>query len=137
MATEVEVIYSGNLYCELTHKESGVVIQTNAPKDNAGEGKSFSPTDLVGAALGACILTVMGIYARNNDLKIEGAKITVIKHMVAEPVRRIGKLEVNLNMPAGVPVEKRPILERVAHTCPVHQSLHPEIEINWQITYPD
>lgn len=137
MATEVEIIYTGKLHCELTHKDSGAMITTDAPKDNAGEGKQFSPTDLVGAALGSCILTTMGIYSRNTDIKLEGAKVNVVKHMVSEPVRRIGKLEVSVQMPAGIPQEKRAALDRVAHTCPVHKSLNPEIELIFDIGYPD
>lgn len=137
MATEIEVLYTGDLYCELTHKDSGAVIKTNAPKDNNGDGNGFSPTDLVGAALGSCMLTVMGIYARNHDIKLDGAKMNVIKHMVSEPIRRIGKLEVTLTMPTGIASDKRPILERVARTCPVHQSINPEIESILNIVYPD
>jgi putative redox protein len=127
--TTMSVIYEGQLHCRLSHEPSGTVIATDAPKDNQGKGEAFSPTDLVGAALGACMLTIMGIYARNHDLKIEGASLKVVKGMVADPVRRIGSLTVEIHVPAGVPAEKRQALENAAHSCPVMKSIHPDIKV--------
>jgi putative redox protein len=72
---------------------------------------------------------VMGILARRKGWAIEGARARVEKHMVVQPVRRIGKLVVEFDMPA-VPEEARTMLERAAHTCPVHQSLHPDVELD-------
>jgi putative redox protein len=100
-----------------THGPSGRQLETDAPKDNEGRGESFSPTDLLATALGSCMLTVMGIYARRKGWKLDGARARVEKHMATAPVRRIGKLVVEFEMPphrdAGRP------LERAADTCPV------------------
>ncbi len=125
--TTMSAVYEGQLHCRLTHDPSGTVIATDAPKDNQGKGESFSPTDLVGAALGVCMLTIMGIYARNNDLNIEGSTVKVTKNMVADPVRRIGSLPAELHLPASVPAEKRQALENAGLTCPVRKSIHPDI----------
>jgi putative redox protein len=125
---EMNAVYEGQLHCSVTHGPSGNVISTDAPKDNQGRGEAFSPTDLLGAALGSCMLTVMGIYAQRHNIDITGATAHVTKEMVTAPVRRIGKLTLTIRVPKPVPVEQRAIIERAANTCPVHQSLHPDVE---------
>jgi putative redox protein len=126
---EIQVLYEGDLHTRCSHGPSGRSLETDAPKDNEGRGESFSPTDLLATALGSCMLTVMGILARRKGWKLDGARARVEKHMVAAPVRRIGKLVVELDLPA-VPDDARAPLERAAHTCPVHKSLHPDVEVD-------
>lgn len=125
----IDVEYRGRLRCVSRHEPSGAELATDAPKDNQGEGASFSPTDLVATALATCVLTTMGIVANRHGWRMDGATATVVKHMVADPVRRIGKLELTLRMPAGLDARARETLERTAHTCPVHKSLAPDVEI--------
>lgn len=134
---EIEVVYPGDLHAVARHGPSGAEIATDAPKDNHGRGESFSPTDLVGAALATCMLTVMGIVARKHGWKLDGASARVEKHMVATPARRIGRLPVRIQMPAGLPAEARPVLEHAARTCPVHLSVLPEIDRPVTFVYPD
>ena len=99
--------------------------------------KYFSPTDLVASALGSCMLTVMGIVAQRNDWPLTGARAVVEKHMVADPVRRIGRLAARIEMPKDLPSSCRAPLERAARTCPVRESLHPEIELDVRFLWPD
>ncbi len=122
-------IYEGDLHCRLVHEPSGAVFGTDAPKDNHGRGESFSPTDLVGAALGSCLLTVMGIAARARGVAIEGATAEVEKTMIAFPVRRVARLDVIVMIPHDPPQADRDALEAAALNCPVKQSLHPDIEL--------
>jgi len=127
--------YEGNKKCSFVHEEGGI-LKTDAPKDIGGEASAFSPTDLVGAALGACILTTMGMYAERHNIDINGTKVEVTKEMVKEPVRRIGKLNVKVTMSAAkTPEEMRPALERVGHMCPVHKSLHPDVDAPIEFIY--
>jgi uncharacterized OsmC-like protein len=98
-------------------------MRTDAPIDNRGRGAHFSPTDLVGAALGSCILTVMGIKARDSGWDMKGATAIVTKEMGAEPVRHISRLIVDITMPASLDAKARTILERCGHHCPVETSL--------------
>jgi len=134
---KMTMVYEGQLRCRLTHGPSGQEFVTDAPVDNQGKGEAFSPTDLVAAALGSCILTVMGIAARKNKINMDGARAAVEKEMVIAPVRRIGKISVAITMPAGIARDQREMLERIAHTCPVHQSLHPDVKMPVVIQYPD
>lgn len=132
----MQVTYQGDKHCELIHEPSQSRIETDAPKDNNGRGERFSPTDLMGAALGSCILTVMAIMAERDNIDLRGARASVEKEMYTNP-RRISKLIVNLHMPAGVPRDYRKKLELAANTCPVHRSLHPEIESPIIFHFPD
>lgn len=134
---KISMIYEGGLHCRLTHGPSRNEISTDAPKDNQGKGEAFSPTDLVASALGACILTTMAIYANRHGVELAGARSEVIKEMVTEPARRIGKITVAIYMPAGVPIDQRPVLERVGNSCPVHKSLHPDVQMPITFHYPD
>ncbi len=133
----VDIKYEGDLHCRLTHGPSKAEIATDAPLDNQGKGEAFSPTDLIAAALGSCMLTVMGIGARAHKINMDGATAQVEKEMVISPVRRVGKLTVNLQMPSGITLSQRETLERIAHTCPVHRSLHPDVQVVISIQYPD
>jgi putative redox protein len=126
---EISLDYEGELHTRARHGPSGSELETDAPKDNEGRGEAFSPTDLLATALGSCMLTVMGIVARRHEWDLAGARARVEKHMVVDPVRRVGRLVVEFSMPA-VPEKARAVLERTAHTCPVHQSLHPDIEVD-------
>jgi putative redox protein len=128
MSVQIDVTYEGALRCRATHGPSGMTLLSDAPVDNCGKGESFSPTDLVATALGNCMLTVMGIFAERHQLDLTGATARVLKEMSATAPRRIVKLtcEVNVPLPGDHPL--REALERAALTCPVHQSLHPEME---------
>ena len=130
------VEYQGQLHCKITHGPSGISIATDAPKDNMGKGESFSPTDLVGAALASCILTTMGIMAQRNDVDMSGATAVVKKEMVVDPVRRIGRLEVEIRMTGKFSDEIKKKLEHAAHSCPVHKSLHHAVAAPITIHWP-
>ena len=134
MAVEITGRYIGNLNMELTHGPSGAVLKTAAPVDNQGDGSSFSPTDLVAAALGSCMVTTMAIVAERLGIDFTAASFHVEKHMVSDP-RRIGRLPVRIKLPASLTPDQRTKLERAAHTCPVHRSLIPEIEKDVEFVY--
>ena len=124
MAT-VETIYLGELRTEATHVQSGSKILTDAPTDNHGKGEAFSPTDLVAAAVGSCMMTLMGIAARTQGVDIVGTRLSITKVMSADP-RRIGEIIIDIRFPGEMAPKARTVLERAAATCPVARSLHPD-----------
>ncbi|HEY2589484.1 MAG TPA: OsmC family protein [Tepidisphaeraceae bacterium] len=126
---EIRMTYDGQLRCTATHGPSGSTLLTDAPKDNMGKGEAFSPTDLVATALGTCMLTTMGISAQRHNIPFEGASAKVGKEMVTTPTRRIGKLTVELVIPMKLSEENERRLRAAALTCPVHKSLHPDVQI--------
>ena len=125
---EITARYEGNLRCAVTHGPSGTTILTDAPKDNQGEGAAFSPTDLVAAALPACMMTIMGIVAERHGLDLAGMKAETVKEMSKDLPRRIAGLRTRLTIPLPADHPQRQLLEQAAHTCPVHKSLSPEID---------
>lgn len=126
---EIQLDYEGDLHCNALHVPSGTRLSTDAPVDNNGRGESFSPTDLVATGLGACMATVMGIVANRKEISLEGLKVKVRKFMSEDLPRRIVKLEVDLDMPLAGDHPERKVFEGAARGCPVHHSLHPDIEV--------
>jgi putative redox protein len=126
MATS-KIVYTGELRTEATHLASGTKIITDAPVDNHGKGQAFSPTDLLATSLANCMLTVMGIAANTHSINMDGASAEVTKVMAANP-RRVSEVHVKITIPAKNYTDKeKNILEHAARTCPVAQSLHPNI----------
>jgi len=129
------LIYTGNLHCESTHISSGAIIQTDAPADNHGKGEAFSPTDLTATSLAACMLTTMGIAAQARGINMNNASASCKKVMYADP-RRIGEIHISINMPGNNFSEnEKTILENTARTCPVMQSIHPDIKVKLEIIW--
>lgn len=125
---EVTVSYEGNLRCRAIHGPSGSEILTDAPVDNHGKGEAFSPTDLLAAALPACMMTIIGIVGERHGLRLEGMRATTRKEMSTEGPRRIRSLRTRIEVPLPPSHPRREELERAAHTCPVHRSLAAELD---------
>jgi uncharacterized OsmC-like protein len=130
-----KVTYLGDLRTASIHLQSGSEIISDAPIDNNGKGEAFSPTDTVANALASCMMTVMGIKARDLNVDIKDSVAEVTKIMNAEP-RRIGAIEIIFEMQALTDEKNKTILERTAMTCPVFLSLNTDIEkritFNWK-----
>jgi uncharacterized OsmC-like protein len=125
------VVYEGALRTTCTHLRSANSFETDAPVDNNGRGERFSPTDLTATSLATCMITVMGIKARSMGFDLDGVKIEVEKIMKSDP-RRIGGINLFFHLPPSLhELEEKSIkiLKHTAHTCPVQQSLHPDIEV--------
>ena len=131
------IIYKGNLRTELTHLQSGTVIENDAPTDNNGKGERFSPTDLLATSLGSCMITTIAIRAADMSLDFTDTKIDIQKIMSNDAPRRVIAIEVNFNFSSNfiATEEQKNQLERIARYCPVEKSLHPDIKIdvrfNW------
>jgi putative redox protein len=122
-----KVTYTGELRTSCVHLRSGVEIITDAPVDNNGLGQAFSPTDTVATALASCMLTMMGIKARDMEVDLTNSVAEVTKHMAADP-RRISQIDIDLHLPALIEEKQKKILEHTARTCPVLLSLHTDIK---------
>lgn len=122
-----KVVYDGKLRTKMTHLYSGTEVLTDAPLDNQGLAQAFSPTDLVATALASCMISIMGIKARDMNVNIDGTEADVTKVMASDP-RRISQVKVVIRFPKGNYSDKeKTILENAARTCPVAKSLHTDI----------
>lgn len=128
MAT-INTKYLGELRTEATHLQSGTKIITDAPSDNQGKGQAFSPTDLLSASLGSCMMTIMGIAANNHGINIAGTAFEITKIMGTEP-RRVIEIQIDFNFPEGFIYsdKEQKLLENAARNCPVAKSLHPDLK---------
>lgn len=125
-----EIIYKGALRTEAKHLQSNTVIETDAPIDNQGKGERFSPSDLLATSLGSCMLTIMGIKARDMNIDLSETKLSIQKFMESNP-RRIGKIKIEFQFPSSLNLDdkQKQILENAARTCPVAKSINSEIEV--------
>ena len=131
---EIEINYDGELRCSAKHGLSGAIIETDAPIDNHGRGEAFSPTDLCASSLGVCMLTILGIVAKDHEVDIGDVRGRVIKEMSSALPRRIAKITIEIKVPLPADHPKRELIEQAAMSCPVHFSLHPDIqkEVSWK-----
>lgn len=127
--TKMKTVYLGGLRNEVEHLQSGTKIFTDAPLDNHGKGESFSPTDLFASSLGCCMLTIMGISAESYGFNIDGTTIETEKIMGTNP-RRVVELKLDIHFPKGSNYtdQQKRLIEAAARTCPVANSLNPEIK---------
>ncbi len=129
--------YIGDLHTESIHHDSGSTLVTDAPKDNQGLGAAFSPTDLLATAFGTCVLTIMGMSARTHGFSIDGATVETDKVMGSGP-RRVAELISVFTMPHNNYSDKeRKIIEMTAKSCPVFNSLHPDIKKTLTFKYAE
>lgn len=128
MEETISTNYLGELRTEAVHVKSGNKLITDAPPDNKGKGEAFSPTDLLATSLGSCMLTIMGISAREHGFNIDGTRVKIWKIMESDP-RRVGEIKIELSFPKNNYSEKeKKFIEKAAYTCPVNLSLHPDLK---------
>jgi uncharacterized OsmC-like protein len=127
--------YNGGLRTTSVHRLSGNRIITDAPPDNEGKGEAFSPTDLLATSLACCMLTIMGIAARNHGFDMDGAIAETEKVMTNNP-RRVSEIRIRLTFPHNrYNGKEKGIIEHITRTCPVALSLHPDMVQHIQIIY--
>lgn len=134
MSVMIDVDYDGNLHCALTHGPSKAKLDTDAPLDNRGRGSSFSPTDLVAAALASCALTTMAIKAEDAEISFTKATAKVCKTMTQVAPRRIAALKVDIALPQGCDDKAQDFLQKAACGCPVALSLAAEVDVSFSFS---
>ena len=126
------VVYNGGLRTTCTHLRSSSNFETDAPVDNNGKGERFSPTDLMATSLATCMITVMGIKARTMGFDLDDIKIDVEKIMKPDP-RRVAGINLTFHFPKKLETideKNKTILKHIGNTCPVMQSIHPDIVVH-------
>lgn len=130
----IKTTYSSNLRCQMQHLQSKTQIESDAPTDNNGKGERFSPTDLLSASLGACMITIMGIRADKSSLEMGAISCNTDKIMHSDP-RRVGEIHLYFEISNDLNEQQCELLERAALQCPVAKSIHPDILVKTRFTY--
>ena len=132
-----KIIYKGGLRTEMTHLQSGTIVETDAPVDNNGKGERFSPTDLVATALGSCMLTIIGIAGNTHGFNIEGTEVEITKIMTSAP-RKIGEIIVKMIIKGqdSYSDKEKAIIQNAAMTCPVFLTLHEDVKKTVEFVWP-
>ena len=131
---EIAITYDGTLRCSATHDPSGTGLITDAPVDNQGKGESFSPTDLLATALGTCMMTYIGLLAERRGWDVTGSTMRVQKEMFADPIRRVGRLVVDIHIPIELSDKDLTVVENTVTTCPVKMSISDRIQVPITVT---
>ncbi|MDO5769725.1 MAG: OsmC family protein [Psychrobacter sp.] len=134
--TTSKVTYQGDLRTQALHLQSSNQIITDAPTDNHGKGEAFSPTDLLATSLASCMLTIIGIKAADMQVDVKGTRAEVTKVMATDP-RRVSEVHVDIHFNQALDKRTQTILEKAAFTCPVAQSIHPDIKQVVNFYYPE
>lgn len=132
-----KIVYKGDLRTEMSHLQSGTIVETDAPVDNNGKGERFSPTDLVATALGSCMLTIIGIAGKTHGFNIEGTEVEITKIMTSAP-RRIGEIIVKMTIKGqdSYSDKEKAIIQNAAMTCPVFLTLHEDVKKTVEFVWP-
>ena len=134
MGVIIEGKWTGGLKVKMTHKSSGVCLETDPPRDNGGDASSFSPTDLLATAYLSCMMTIMALRAKKEGWDLDGLSGSVEKTMSSDAPRRISQLDIAIKMPHNLLSTQKEILQKIAEDCPVAKSVSKEIHINIQYT---
>ncbi len=130
-----KIEYSSPLRTLSTHIKSGTSIITDAPTDNHGKGKTFSPTDLLSSSLVSCVMTIIGIVADRNGIEIVSMAADVSKEMASNP-RRVAKVNADIEVTLkGADEDSAEKLRRIGLGCPVARSLANDLIQNIQINF--
>ncbi len=123
-----KITYEGDLRTRAVHDGSGEEIITDAPVDNQGNGRYFSPTDMTSVSLATCMMTIIGITTKNLGIELKEMSADVEKIMASSPRRiKMIKIQIELSIHPNR-VDEQEKLINAARKCPVALSLHPDID---------
>jgi putative redox protein len=115
----------GGFHTRIRHVEAGAEIETQiVPRE--GAQSLFTSTDLVAAGLASCIASSLERVVQRRDVPLDAVRVGVVKELGTEP-KRISGLPVTIEVDAAPDDQLREVMLRTAASCPVHRSLHPDI----------
>lgn len=126
MTTPLSVTRTGP--ARFTAVVRGHAVHTDQSVKGGGLDEHPSPLELLGSALGTCVALYATRFCEARGVDAEGLCVEVSTEQAPDS-KRIARFELKLLLPPTVPEELRPLLERVARTCPVHHTLSHPAEI--------
>ena len=133
--SEIQTTYDALQHCTAIKTSRGKSVAMDCPY--TGKGEEFSPTNLVQAALGGCMLIAMGTLAMRHDIDLTGTQIDVEISATDKPAMRFDSIAVKVSMPSNLSPADRKRLERAADGCPIKHSFATDIPLSVNFSYPD
>jgi len=115
---------------EFTVRVHGHEIASDMSEKEGGRDAGPSPAELLAGSLGACIAMMVQGYCQSRGYDGDvGVSLTV---ELADNPKRIGTIVLDLELPEGVPEDKKDVIRRVAQRCPIHETLRepPRVDID-------
>jgi len=115
---------------EFTVRVRGHEIASDMSEKEGGRDAGPSPAELLAGSLGACIAMMVQGYCQSRGYDGDvGVSLTV---ELADNPKRIGTIVLDLELPEGVPEDKKDVIRRVAQRCPIHETLRepPRVDID-------
>lgn len=100
-----------------------------------GADSAPTPIELLGAALGSCIAYYVRQYLKTRDLPTEGLRVEVVQNKGSNP-SRVEEFLTRVILPEGLDDSYIPMIERVIHTCPAHNTLKMGAAVDVSIAVP-
>lgn len=97
---DVQTTYDSLQHCTTLKESKTLTVSMDCPY--TGKGDEFSPTNLVEAALGGCILLAMGAIAARHEIDLTGARVGVRISATDKPVMRFSEIDVDVLLPGVV-----------------------------------
>jgi uncharacterized OsmC-like protein len=110
-------------------------LVTDQPERAGGTDSGPAPLELLGAALGTCIALYVQQFCHARALPYQGMRVEVEQRGEKHPAR-VGEFVVRVLMPAALPEQYVPMLERVVRSCPAHNTLADGAGMNIEIVMP-
>lgn len=97
-------------------------ILVDQPERGGGADAGPSPIELLGVSLGTCVALYVQQFCQSRGLPHDGMRVELQQRGAQNP-NRIGEFTVKVVLPTGIPEEHVAMLERVARSCPAHNTL--------------
>jgi putative redox protein len=118
-----------------TSEIRGHRVPTDQPERAGGADDAVTPLELLSASLGSCIALYAHQFCAAREIPVEGLRVEVRTETARAP-GRIARFDVRLFLPADVPEQYMPALERAVQSCPVHNTLTHPPEITLDLVAP-
>lgn len=136
LITEQNKNFTRKIYTE------GHQLIADEPLSANGSNLGPNPYELLLAALGACTSMTMRMYATRKKLSLDSIEVTLKHdHIHAEDCSAcdsktglVDKIEKTIKLEGNLTDAERQRLLEIADMCPVHKTLHNEIQIKSQLT---
>ena len=97
-------------------------VLVDQPVRGGGDDSAPAPIELLGASLGTCVALYVPHFCHVRGLPYDGMRVEVETVGAGNP-NRIGAFEVRVALPTALPPQYAEAIERVARSCPAHNTL--------------